>query len=143
MTDTKTAVYNHELVNIEKHKPYHNDPEEIELLPTDISSQVLDVQTVSCILIALNKYNKLYEVQYAPELFVYEVLKDHAVMMNLFDDNTAYVQSMTLNKLNKILGSKSGVVQLRGVNVRAYTPAFPMAYIEGKTLISSLQKVSF
>lgn len=143
MTDIKSAVYNYELFNIEAHKPYYNDPDEIELIPTDISSQGLDVQTVSCILIALNKYNKLYEMQYTLELFVYEVLKDHVVMMNMIGDNTAYVKSMTIDMFNKIIGSKTGIVQLRGINVRAHTPAFPLAYIEGKTLISSLQNASF
>ena len=131
------------MTDIKVHKPYYNDPDEIALVPTDISSQGLDVQTISCILIALNKYNKLYEMQYTLELFVYEVLKDHVVMMNMIGDNTAYVKSMTIDMFNKIIGSKTGIVQLRGINVRAHTPAFPLAYIEGKNLISSLQNVSF
>ena len=141
--DTKPAVYNSEAYHISLHKPYHNDPDELELVLTDISSQGLDVQTASCILIALNKYNKLHGIQYNPELFVYEVLKDHVVMMNLISNNTAYVKSMTIDLFNKIVGSETGMVQLRGINVRAYTPGFPLAYIEGKTLISSLRDVSF
>jgi hypothetical protein len=143
MTDIKTVVYNYEPINIEQHQPYCNDPDEIKLVLTDISSQGLDVQTASCILIALNKYNKLHGIQYNPELFVYEVLKDHVVMMNLISNNTAYVKSMTIDLFNKIVGSKTGMVQLRGINVRAYIPGFPLAYIEGKTLISSLRDVSF
>jgi len=140
--------WNHEKFGFDYHEPY--DYPELKIDPKAIKSDVFDIQTALCCMVALMKFNAVNNIK-DDTIFVIHDYGSYTLMMCIIKkinsetgkhQDTGYIKSIDSEYFKKKYTHTPQIISLRGIEMEAFIQG-NCKFVKCKTLIEKLRDETF